>query len=302
MRRPVSVLMGTHRWRGYAVAAMASAMLAAGAVFGSPGRQAAVPVTPAISASTPTPAQTPPMQATPTQPPTSPTPAPVPTPQRAVFPTPASAADAMIVGGTLWVDARPATGEVLAFINGKQCGRGTSGLLQSDPPSAISTFVIQVDADRAHPGCGVPGAEVTLTVNGRAMNDPVPWRPGFQQQIVSIAGPAFAIYYGTLKVNAALPGLAVFPYIGGVLCGVNLVALAPDPVTLHYEVVVDPAELKPQCGRAGAYVEFHLRVAGQPDVVFDRAAWDAARPVARPTVDLSGRIPMPPSAPTELAR
>ncbi len=41
MRRPLSVLMGTHRWRGYAVAAMASAMLAAGAVCGSPDRQAA---------------------------------------------------------------------------------------------------------------------------------------------------------------------------------------------------------------------------------------------------------------------
>ncbi|MDE3096887.1 MAG: hypothetical protein KGK07_12940 [Chloroflexota bacterium] len=38
--------MGTHRWRGYVVAALASATLAAGAVCGSPGRQAAptVPV------------------------------------------------------------------------------------------------------------------------------------------------------------------------------------------------------------------------------------------------------------------
>ncbi|MDE3097264.1 MAG: hypothetical protein KGK07_14845 [Chloroflexota bacterium] len=117
----------------------------------------------------------------------------------------------MIVGGTLWVDARPATGEVLAFINGKQCGRGQSVLVPSDLLIPIPRFVIRVESASTEPGCGIPGAVVTLTVNGRAMNDPVPWRPGFQQQIVSIAGPAFAVYYGTLKVNAASPGFAVLP-------------------------------------------------------------------------------------------
>src|SRR4051794_16452499 len=51
------------------------------------------------------------------------------------LPTANSDSDAMLIEGDVWVDARPASGELLAFINGKQCGRGQSIRLPSEPPA-----------------------------------------------------------------------------------------------------------------------------------------------------------------------
>lgn len=198
----------------------------------------------------------------------------------------------MTVGGTLWVDGRPATGDVAAFIGGKDCGHGTSGRMQSDPPSPVASFVIIVESDAVKPGCGVPGVPITITVDGRAMNETLPWQRGFQQPVSLIAGPAFAEYYGKLKVAPLPIRFAVKAYIGDVPCSNDLsVPLMGVATEIHYDVTVDPAELRPGCGRDGVEVEFHLEVEGQPDVVFDKAPWSVGFGNERPPVDLTGAPP-----------
>jgi len=62
--------------------------------------------------------------------------------------------------------------------------------MQSDPPDPVPRFVIVIASDATAPGCGIPGAPITITVDGRAMNDTIPWQPGFQQPVTLIAGPA----------------------------------------------------------------------------------------------------------------
>ncbi|TAK68792.1 MAG: hypothetical protein EPO22_02150 [Dehalococcoidia bacterium] len=204
----------------------------------------------------------------------------------------------MVIGGTLWVDGRPATGEVLAYIGGKVCARGMSGFMPSEPPSPVSDFVLIIESDAVKPGCGAPGAPVTLTVDGRAMNETIPWQPGFQQPVSLTAGPAFATYYGRLKIAPLPARFAVRAYVGDVPCSSDLSAppwgVAPE---IHYYVTVDPAELRPGCGRDGVEVEFHLEVEGQPDIVFDRAPWSVGFGNERPLVDLSAS-----PTPTQAAR
>jgi hypothetical protein len=229
------------------------------------------------------------------------------TPAIVAFPTvalatPASAAEAMIVGGTLWVDARPATGEVLAFIGGKQCGRGQSGRLQSEPPDPVNTFVIVIASDSAEPGCGVPGAPVTISVDGREMNDRIPWQPGSQQPRGLIAGPAFATYYGTLTAPGELRWpFSVRPYVGGVLCGADLTSGGLAGQAAHFYVVVDSEELRPGCGRDGVDVELRLRIADETEIVIDTAPWKQQFGIQRPTVDLAGLIPASALLPTAVA-
>jgi len=269
-----------HRALALVAVLTAGTLLGVGAVCGS-GSQTSQEATTAIGT---TAADT----ATAEQPAVAATPEP--TRELATLPTAASSDEPMILGGTLWVDARPAVGEVLAFINGAQCGRGQSGILPSEPPSAVSTFVIQVESDSTQPGCGVPGAQVTLTVSGRAMNDSIPWQPGFQQAVSRIAGPPFGTYYGMLTADSIPPRSVVLPYVGDTLCGAILELVTPNAQTLAWSVVVDPTELNPECGRAGAEVQFHLRVEGKPDVVFATEAWVARIGNQLPTADVTAAV------------
>lgn len=296
MRRASPVVVHGRLWRGCFFGAVGLALLTAAPVCGSGEQNPTPPATAGASALVPTaqPSAT-------TTPEATPEAAAFPT---AVFPTPASAADAMIVGGTLWVDARPAVGEVLALIGGKECGHGQSGRMQSEPPSSIAEFVIVIASDGEEPGCGVPGAPITITLDGRAMNDTISWQPGYQQPVNLVAGPAFATYYGRLRVNTALTRFSVVPYVDGVPCGGDLGpgGLMGQETEIHYNVLVDPAELLPGCGRDGVEVEFHLQIEGQADIVFDTAPWSAGLGNQRPTLDLSGRIPKSPLPATAVSQ
>lgn len=257
------------------------------------------PTATATPTRTPTiaPSATPEPSATPQ--PTSPEPEPTKARVLAHFPTPSSDADAMVIGGSIWVDARGAEGEVLAFINGRQCGRGQSVRLNSEPPAPFPTFVMSIASDAQQPGCGVPGSNVTVTLNGRPMNDTIVWQPGFQQPLRLIAGPAFAQYSGKLRLDPGLPPrMYVDAFIGGVLCGGPIyVGLLFEQMVVDYTVVVDPEELRTGCGREGVEVDLIMTVEGQPDVDLGHEVWRPGAFVERPTVDLSGRIPTRPLSP-----
>jgi hypothetical protein len=291
--------MRTRQWRWCFFGAVGFALLAAGVACGSgqptstsaPSAPTGTAIAIAATVSAATPTEQPPASVTSEA-----------TRELARLPTPASNAEAMLVGGTLWVDARPATGEVLAFIGGKQCGRGQSGRLPSEPPDPVNTFVIAIASDSAEPGCGVPGAPVTISVDGREMNDRIPWQPGSQQPRGLIAGPAFATYYGTLTAPGELRWpFSVRPYVGGVLCGADLTSGGLAGQAAHFYVVVDSEELRPGCGRDGVDVELRLRIADETEIVIDTAPWKQQFGIQRPTVDLAGLIPASALLPTEVA-
>jgi hypothetical protein len=205
-------------------------------------------------------------------------PPPSPTRGLAKFPTPSSDADTMVLGGTLWVDARPFYGEVFAFVGDVQCGRGQSGRL---PESGIPVFVVQISSDAQQRGCGVPGAGVRITAGAREMNAQVTWGPGFQQPVELVAGAAFATISGELQFVGEVPPYRVLPYINGVLCGEQL--LAPplrQGQTPTYQVVVDPENLQPGCGRAGVIVELRLHIEGESDTVLHTSPWRTGSAVA----------------------
>jgi hypothetical protein len=119
----------------------------------------------------------------------------------------ASAPASMFLGGSLWTDAEQPAGEVLAFIDGVQCGDGQQGLL---PDSFSPSFTLIVRSDSEQAGCGVPGAEVTVTLNGRAMNERVAWQSGFREPVTLIAGPPFAVYGGVLLFDGTPPDYTLY--------------------------------------------------------------------------------------------
>ncbi len=216
------------------------------------------------------------------------------TPELAHLPTPSSPSDAMTIGGTLWVDARPAFGEVLALINGQQCGRGQSTALPDG--DGVPYFVVQIASDAQQAGCGTPGADVTITINGRAMNNAIPWQAGFQQPTNLIAGPAFAQYYGVLQADDATVPFDVVAYVGDVVCGQDRVSRVFLDALLRYHVTVDPDQLRPGCGKGGVEVTLRVRAEGQPDFVLGTALWMADAAAQRPTADLTGRFNKTPLA------
>lgn len=250
---------------------------------------AAAPASPA-AVSTPTAAASPVDSPTPTEQATS-TPAPWP------FPTPSSASDDMWIGGSAWVDARPAVGEVLAFVNGNQCGKAQAGRIQSDPPSPVSSFAVRIASDATQAGCGEPGAVVTITINGRPFNNPIVWQPGYQNPVAFDAGPPYARYYGDVKVP---PGtfldLTVNAYIGDTACGAELSGDYFGPTAWSYFVVVDPDALRSGCGRDGTDVAFRLEVNGQSGILIDVLPWIPGVATQLRTVDLTTSPPATPAA------
>jgi len=199
----------------------------------------------------------------------------------------------MGIVGRIWLDGQRVSGEVLAFINGQQCGRGKA---EGTPPKPL--LLLPISSDAHQPGCGVPGATITFTINGRAANETVAWKPGITQQMVTLsAGPRIAIYQGTLRIDRGRPPpMRVVPYIGGVVCGAAVAPwfLITDDARWSYEVVVDPDGLRLGCGRAGVDVTLRLQVAGQPDIDLATVPWEALPPTQILTVDLTGRIPTAP--------
>lgn len=203
------------------------------------------------------------------------------------FPSPASVSEAMLLGGGVWIDARPASGEVIALIGGIECGRGQSGVLHGgDPP----TFLIEIASDAERPGCGTAGASVTIVVNGRVVNETVVWAPGYQQPVNLVAGPPFGNYFGKLQFNGIAPRAVVRAYVDDVLCGEDPTVIARGAGTATYHVVVEPDALRPGCGRDGVVVSLRLTVEGQAEAEIHHVAWDT-----RPLVELP-LLPAPSAA------
>ena len=202
------------------------------------------------------------------------------------LPTPSSSSAAMILGGVLWVDGATPVGEVIAYIGGKECGRGQSFLL----PDAGPTFIVTVAAAAEQPGCGAPGTPVTLTLNGRPMNDMVDWQPGFAQPRTFFAGPAVAQYWGTfIRRDKSVQVEKVVPYVGDVACGTQVDALLGNE-EVGYQVVAVPEQLRPGCGREGVVVTLRLEgtMDGRAfDTVLATAPWEPGPLTHLATVDLA---------------
>lgn len=209
----------------------------------------------------------------------------------------ASLSDKMWIGGSVWVDARPVTGEVVAFIDGKQCGRGLSVVLPS--ASRFPTFVMDIASDSEVAGCGLPGSVVTLVVGERTANDTFTWQPGSQPAQTFVVGPAFANYRGTLRTDVKV--LDVVPYVGDVACGEAVDLYSGADGLTYYNVAVDPEELKPGCGRAGAEVKFRAEIDGQADVEIAGSTWYTDSLVQRADVDITGSVAVDAPAPTVVA-
>jgi hypothetical protein len=85
----------------------------------------------------------------------------------------------MFFGGSAFINARRvAPYEVIAFIGGKECGRAQSmGFLHGD----FAGFSMNIASNTMQQGCGIPDAELLITVNGQEVNKKYRWRPGFYQ-------------------------------------------------------------------------------------------------------------------------
>jgi hypothetical protein len=206
----------------------------------------------------------------------------------------------MLIGGLLWVDAGTPRGEVIAYIDGVECGR-TDVVV---PVDGGPIFLISIKSDHEKTRCGTPGAGITITLNGRPMNDTLEWRPGYQPSVTLFAGPVPARYYGEVRFDAPFTSSDIWPrqvvpYIDGVVCGGQ-----QDPMQgngqVGYVVVVTPEELKPGCGRDGAIITLRLEVmvAGTPvEIDLQDVTWQPGPIVQLGTIDIasSSLLPVPPT-------
>jgi hypothetical protein len=193
----------------------------------------------------------------------------------------------MSFAGSIWVDGRPATGQVVASINGERCGASQTATHQ--PP--FSFFVISIVSDAVQPGCGVPGAPITLAINGRRLADALVWQPGLQHTRTLYLGEPFGEYYGKVQVSSV--GSApqrVVPFVNGTLCGEQLQGgFLFEPGIWDYQVVVDSAAHTAGCGEPGAVVTLRLQFSGSPDIDLGSVTWQPGPAVMLSTFDLSNR-------------
>ena len=131
---------------------------------------------------------------------------------------------------------------------------------------------------------------MTITLNGRPMNDTVEWQPGFQEGRADLlAGPAFVRYYGEIRIDAGFPPrMHIYAFIDDVLCGDSDLGISGH--VLDYLMIVDPEELRPGGGRDGAEINLILTVEGQPDIDLGRQRWQPGPAIELPTFDRTGQI------------
>ena len=289
----------------FVAAAALAAIAALAPVWGSPDEH--TPVTPSPSVTS--------MMAAPSPPPGVATATEIPTPNLGTidadepgpdigFGTPASAltppwssppvadSEGMALAVTLWLDASTVGGEVVAFVNGIECGRShTLNVLDGGPFTSIG-----VESDAVRHGCGVRGAIVAFTINGRVADTTVEWQPGLRPHIDVIVGPAFASYYGTLRLDPGwAPPMHIAPYVGDTRCdGQSHEGIFWSDTRWDYSGIILPDELRPGCGRDGVDVVFHLEVAGQDDIILTTIPWDTGHLTHFPDFDLTGKVPMGP--------
>jgi hypothetical protein len=171
--------------------------------------------------------------------------------------TPASPEEWMTIGGHLWIDARPAGAVISALIDGQICAEEWTLLPPVGPP--VISLEVPPASERA--GCGRPGATIFLGVNGKPAPYGVPWAGGETALVEVVIGPPFGRYGGSFTYEGAIAQYDVVPLIDGHVCGEQLPwpRGGPSPV-VFYEIVVDPVELRPGCGRPGAIVELRVRI------------------------------------------
>ena len=223
-------------------------------------------------------AQTPPATATPAL-------VSVPTPTN-----PGSPLAPMTVVGQTFVDARPSGDRVRAFIGATECG-ATGQQVGTD---AGLGFYLAVSAAGEKPGCGTPGVTVHFQIGDRSATQTLPWRAGVVrtsaggvENVVLVAGPAFARYSGSYRLASLSGWVVVEPLINGVVCGVSLIPTFGEGPTYDYEVVVDPAELTPGCGTPGATVSFRFADGEQRVPIADAIGTGVWQPGIFRTVNLA---------------
>lgn len=166
--------------------------------------------------------------------------------------------EAMTISGSTWVNARPASGTVRAFIGDTECASEESILFVD---GAVPFFVATIPPENDLPGCGTDGATIRFTLNGQPAEPTVIWETGGSVNVQIFVGPPFAVYSGVFSSPVPFEELGnamVEPLISGQVCGKQLNALQGVGPTWGFSVVVDPAELVRGCGQPGAHVQFRL--------------------------------------------
>jgi hypothetical protein len=211
------------------------------------------------------------------------------------LPTASSTSDVMVLHGWMYLDARPARGTVQAFVEGRLCGEGSAAPLADEE----GLFGVEIESDAQQPGCGLPGASVTVTIDGVQVDQAVEWQAGYSEALRLSAGAAVAFYRGTLSVGGELDASArVVPYVGDVVCGAAAHgSIWPqDHSRWLFQLTVDPDEVTPGCGQRGADVTFVLSIDGHPDRVITRVPWQPLPPVVLPNVDMRQELAATPAA------
>jgi len=189
-------------------------------------------------------------------------------------------------GGTVWVNGRPAYGELLAYIGGQVCGRGQSSRLS--PRQQLPKYVLAISSAADQPGCGVPGSLITITISGEPLNDEILWEPGFQRDKRLVAGPSFATYFGTISVGSReVSSAKVVPYVEDIECGEQLSGAVRDGEVAYF-VVVDSDELHSGCGQPGSVVRFRAEIDALGGVDLGTETWSTSETLLRQPIDLSG--------------
>jgi hypothetical protein len=216
-------------------------------------------------------------------------------PTLAPLPTAASNDEPMGIGGTVWADGRPATGDVVALVNGQECGRAKSGRTDSGDP--IASTVIVVASEAMLPGCGTPGAPVTVLVNGRQIRQSILWQAGYAPTSELVVGAPFVQYFGELHGSALPDSFEIVPVINGIDCGVDLSPARQGVDAVWFRAVVDSSGLTPGCGAEGSSIEFIVRSPDRPDTEVGTTSWSDATVATGVQIDLSYEDlgPTPPS-------
>jgi hypothetical protein len=175
----------------------------------------------------------------------------------------------MTITGTVWIDARPAHVPVEAFAGTERCDESSGGTGTDGHRATAYTLVIY--AAEQGSDCGSEGVPLTIVVDGTPVARDVPWRRDTSLRMDLVVGPRFARYQGGFTMPEQGGGnIDVQATIDGVVCGRLLNPLQGVGPRYPYDIVVDPHDVTPGCGREGALVRFRvvvLRDANEAEVL-----------------------------------
>jgi hypothetical protein len=189
-----------------------------------------------------------------TTPPTAETPAAAAT----STPPPTPLDEPMLIGGSVWIDARPVLGTVEALIDGKTCA---SAEVINSGHGPVQVFFMEVPSAAQEQGCGNHGRLVEFTVNGLPLNESVAFEEGLREPVLLTSGAPFARVTGKLIVAADdTTQIIVLPVIDGQVCGEDLAGGILGGPERGYDVVVYSDVQQPGCGTIGKTVSLELAV------------------------------------------